>query len=107
MRCGTRNGGGWASGQYRPPQRRRGAQLLCRRLDPAAALILTPEQDQRYRISVPLAMRSLPALSRSGSLYRGADPPARGRGLYRRWMMSGAVRLAEQTLFHLMCLPIT
>ena len=63
-------------------------------------LILTPEQDQRYRISVPLAMRSFagPVEVEDTVPYTEALIRLReGEGLYR--LDDGAVRLAEQTLF--------
>jgi len=63
-------------------------------------LILTPEEDQRYRVSIPLAMRAfagpmevedaVPYTEALIRLRRAAD-------LYRQ--DDGAVRLAEQTLF--------
>lgn len=63
-------------------------------------LILTPEQDQRHRISVPLAMRSFAgplnvedAVPYTEALIRLREAD----GLYR--LDNGAVRLAEQTLF--------
>ncbi len=63
-------------------------------------LILTPEQDKRYRISVPLAMRSFagPVEVEDTVPYTEALIRLReGEGLYR--LDDGAVRLAEQTLF--------
>jgi uncharacterized protein (TIGR02186 family) len=63
-------------------------------------LILTPEQDQRHRISVPLAMRSFAgplnvedAVPYTEALIRLRE----AADLYR--LDDGAVRLAEQTLF--------
>ena len=63
-------------------------------------LILTPEEDQRHRVSVPLAMRSFAgpldvedAVPYTEALIRLREAD----GLYR--LDNGAVRLAEQTLF--------
>ena len=63
-------------------------------------LILSPEEDQRNRISVPLAMRSFAgpldvedAVPYTEALIRLREAD----GLYR--LDNGAVRLAEQTLF--------
>ena len=62
--------------------------------------ILTPEQDQRFRISVPLAMRAFAGQSDVADVVPYTEAFIRLRreaGLYRQ--DDGAVTLTEQTLF--------
>ncbi|WP_347265671.1 TIGR02186 family protein [Paracoccus sp. (in: a-proteobacteria)] len=63
-------------------------------------LVLTPEQDQRYRISVPLAMRAFAGVADVPDVVPYTEAFVRLRqqdGSYRQ--DDGAVHLAEQTLF--------
>lgn len=66
----------------------------------ALAEILTTEQDQRYRISVPLAMRAFSGAAEVDDVVPYTEAFVRLReeaGLYRQ--DDGAVHLVEQTLF--------